>query len=490
MSLSRSLSLGVGVATTILVAATIAYLQRTGWADDDQVVLLGVAIVIGLMVMLVQSMVLNRLDLELRRLCTHIERLGRSDAPAPPYHAGTGGLRDLANAVDHSVGKLRRRIDTLMQQRRELEIHVRISEAQRRHAEAILNAISDGVIVTDAFNEVALANESAARLLQFDLRRAVRRPIERVVTHPVLVKLIKDMREAAASGAGTVRRNVEFHLDTHRGPGTFEVTLTSLNDQDDAAGAGHETAGIVTVLRDITREKEIAEMKSDFVSNVSHELRTPLACIKAYMEMLIDGEAQNEPARQEFYNIVQGEANRLTRLIENLLNISRIEAGVVRTQRELVSLSQVVSDVLDVMKPQARARRVELTCDTAPFYVQVFADRDMIYQALLNLVSNAIKYTPPGGVVEVELYCDRAHRQVEVRVRDTGVGVPPQDLPRLFDKFYRVADHKKLAAGTGLGLNLVKHIIETVHGGTVRVESDLDKGSVFTFSLPIAEYEY
>src|SRR5690606_33415948 len=207
--------------------------------------------------------------------------------------------------------------------------------------------------------------------LNFDLKRSIRQPVDRVIGQATLVKLIKDTREAAASGTAMTRRNVEFRLDSRSNVDTFDVTLTSLSDESDRliAAAGHETGGVVTGLRDITREKEIAEMKSDFVSNVSHELRTPLACIKAYMEMLIDGEAKNDQARHEFYNIVQGESNRLTRLIENLLNISRIEAGVVRTQRELVSLSQVVSDVLDVMKPQARARRVELTCDTAPFYV-------------------------------------------------------------------------------------------------------------------------
>jgi len=159
----------------------------------------------------------------------------------------------------------------------------------------------------------------------------------------------------------------------------------------------------------------------------------------------------------------------------------------VRTQRELVNLSEVIADVMDVMKPQARARSIDLIGDNVTIDAKVLGDRDMLYQATLNLVSNAIKYTPPGGMVRIDASRDADGRHVSVCVRDTGVGIPPADLPRIFDKFYRVADHKKLAVGTGLGLNLVRHIVETMHGGRMHVESEPERGSAFTFSLPIAE---
>jgi two-component system phosphate regulon sensor histidine kinase PhoR len=244
---------------------------------------------------------------------------------------------------------------------------------------------------------------------------------------------------------------------------------------------------VVTVLRDITREREISEMKSDFVSSVSHELRTPLSSIKAYMEMLVDGEAADEQTRAEFYSIIQDQTNRLQRLIDNILNISRIESGVVRVQREHVCLASLVKDAVEVMQPQARAKQIELVEVPTPLFFQVFADKDMIYQCLLNLVSNSIKYTPAGGKVTVAISVDQQGRKVNVSVTDSGVGIPVEDLPRLFEKFYRVPGHKKLAKGTGLGLNLVKQIIETVHGGKVSVTSEVGIGSTFTFSLPMAD---
>jgi len=215
--------------------------------------------------------------------------------------------------------------------------------------------------------------------------------------------------------------------------------------------------------------------------------RRPLSSIKAYMEMLIDGEAQDEETRTEFYNIVQGEANRLSRLIDNILNISRIESGVVKVQRESVVLASLLDDVINVLLPQAKAKRIELSLVPPTDAFQVFADRDMIYQAMLNLLGNAIKYTPAGGKVTASIAVDRKAGLVSVTVADTGIGIPAVDLPRVFDKFYRVADHKKYAQGTGLGLNLVRHIIETVHGGKLRVVSEVGSGTAFTFALPMAE---
>jgi two-component system phosphate regulon sensor histidine kinase PhoR len=434
----------------------------------------------GLLAGLVSSLVLSRYRTERQRLVSHIEALGRGDAVAR-YEARLG-LQDAADAAAKALTALRERAADLVGQKRELEVQLRISDAERRHGEAILNTIADGVLVTDAFNELALANESAARLLNFEVEPALRRPVDQVIGDPVLVKLIKDTREG---GDTSLRRHVEHQRPVHGQPAFYDVTLTCV-----AGGSGQaptEPAGVVTILRDITREKEISETKSDFVSAVSHELRTPLSSIKAYVEMLVDGEATDEQTRTEFYNIIQGEANRLSRLIDNVLNIGRIESGMVKVQREHISLPALVHEVVDVMQPQARAKQMELVEVPTPLFFQVFADRDMIYQAILNLVGNAIKYTNPGGKVTVAIGVDEHAHMVQVAVSDTGVGVPPEALSHLFEKFYRVAEHKKMAKGTGLGLNLVKQIVETVHGGKVHVASTPGKGSTFTFSLPMAD---
>jgi two-component system phosphate regulon sensor histidine kinase PhoR len=486
VAFAKWLSLGMAAGGALLVAFALLYAHRAGLLIEDghlldvTVLALGIGVILGL----AHWLVMGRFLKELRRLSAHVDAMARSEGRPPTWKPALG-LQDVARAVERAVAGLRTRIDHLVSQRRELEVQVRIAEAERRHAEAVLNAISDAVIVTDAFNEIALANESAARVLGFELEQALRRPVDKVIPDPTLVKLVKDTRAGAGSGRG-LRRNLEHKLLCGDRGNTYNVSLSCVTTRN-GPQAPPEAAGVVAILRDVTKEKQIAEMKSDFVSNVSHELRTPLSSIKAYVEMLVDGEANDEQTRTEFYNIIQGETNRLQRLIDNILNISRIESGVVKVQREHIALPALIKEAIDVMQPQARAKNITLVEVPTPLFFQVFADKDMIYQATLNLIGNAIKYTPDGGRVTVEMTVDEHDRTVVVSVIDNGLGIPEQDLPHLFTKFYRVADHKKVAKGTGLGLNLVKHIIETVHAGKVRVSSSVGKGSTFSFSLPLAD---
>ncbi len=398
------------------------------------------------------------------------------EAQMAPPRLGAG-LDQAARAMSQTVRQLHQEIAGLNRRRRELELTSRVSEAERRNLEAILNAISDGVVVTDAFNEVTLANGAAARALSFELEQAIRRPLDEILTDVRLIKLIKDTRDAGP----TMRRSVEHKLREHA---TYQVTTTCVGGEASEKSA---STGVVTVLRDITKDKEIAEMKSDFVSKVSHELRTPLSSIKAYIEMLIDGEAHDEETRSEFYDIVQNETNRLQRLIDNILSISRIESGVVKVHREPVSFPMLVSECVEVLRPQAAEKSIKLTEKPYPASFEVFADRDMIYQATMNLISNAVKYTPDGGAVDVWIDVDEHDQTVSVSVKDSGVGIPEADLPQLFQKFFRVQSNNKVAKGTGLGLNLVKHVIETVHGGRIEVKSKVGVGSTFIYTIPIAD---
>lgn len=230
-------------------------------------------------------------------------------------------------------------------------------------------------------------------------------------------------------------------------------------------------------------EKELSEMKNQFVSLVSHELRTPLASIKAYVEMLIDGEATDAIIQREFYEVIQNEANRLGRLIDNILNISRIESGLARVNRKPHELGAILREAVEVIAPHASQKRIAIEQRAAAAAYPIVADRDMLYQAVLNLLSNAVKYTPEGGSVAVQTDSDPERGKVLIRIIDTGVGIPPKDLPFIFDKFYRAEANKRIAPGTGLGLSLVRHIVETVHGGRVSVESHVGSGSCFVIEL-------
>jgi two-component system phosphate regulon sensor histidine kinase PhoR len=364
---------------------------------------------------------------------------------------------------------------------KELEIQLKVATAERQHAEAILYSISDAVLVTDPFDELVLANESAARTFNFDLHKAkqARSPVDQVLSDAQMVEFIREMRQNRSPSA---RRIVEHTVSAGGLQRTFKLTLSCVDGGDEQS-----PAGVVAVLHDMTKEKEVARMKNDFVSNVSHELRTPLASIKAYIEMLIDGEAQDEKTQQEFYEVIQNEANRLGRLIDNILNISRIESGLVKIDKQPQSLTVILKDAIEVIAPQAALKNIKLQEKLTPVFYQTQADHDMLYQTALNLLSNAVKYTPEGGMITVSTSVDESKKKVITRITDTGVGIPPKDLPFVFDKFYRAEANNRMANGTGLGLSLVKHIIETVHQGRVFVESQVGKGSCFGFELDLCE---
>ncbi|MEO1129756.1 MAG: ATP-binding protein [Planctomycetota bacterium] len=418
---------------------------------------------------------------QVRRLGERMQACGHNEAPESGLRA-PGWLGPVAEAYDDAAHDWADRLGTLNTRLREVEIRHRLSEAERDHAEAILNSLRDAVIVTDGFNELTTANDRAGALLGFDARGAQHQPIDELIDDKRLREMIQEVRSA---GVASKQKHVEHTMPSSgatsssgESAAAFDVTLTCLPDGNDGVG------GVVTILRDITREREISQMKSDFVSQASHELRTPLSSINAYVEMLLDAEAQDEASRQEFYQIIKAEADRVSRMIDNMLNISRIEAGIHSVEHTEVDFVAVCRDVVEAVQPQAKAKDIMLSVKSGPLVYTAQADRDMIHQVVMNLVSNGIKYTPEGGRVTVSVENDDTTRSVMVTVADTGLGIPPDALSRIFDKFFRIENYKRVAKGTGLGLNLVKHIVETVHKGTIHVSSEMGMGSRFWFTIP------
>lgn len=199
--------------------------------------------------------------------------------------------------------------------------------------------------------------------------------------------------------------------------------------------------------------------------------------------MLIDGEAANVDEHNEFLQVIINETDRLNRLIENILNLSRLESGLTPVNRTALAVTDILQDVCDVMRPQAVERNVSIEADLVPVFFRIHGDRDMLYQAMLNVVSNAVKYTPEDGKVRISAYLKDG--SVVVEVADTGCGIPDEEMGHIFEKFYRCRGSVKMAKGSGLGLALVKHVIEVVHGGRVDVESRPGEGSVFRLFLPV-----
>jgi two-component system phosphate regulon sensor histidine kinase PhoR len=383
-------------------------------------------------------------------------------------------LSALVAGINKSVNACRDNISAMHRQIGDLNIQLQLSRQQNHNTEEIIYSIRDAVVVTDTAEKILLANQAAGEMFGFDFKSPRLKTIENLTGNQEFVNIIRQSRQSK-----TRHVKHELVIDKDEVRKVYDCIISCIFDNRD------HVAGVVAVLHDITREKEISQMKNDFVSHVSHELKTPLASITAYAEMLVDGEAQDDATRTEFYSIIQAQAQRLNRLIEDILNISRIESGLIKVSKEPASMTMLIRDAVQMIKSYAAEKNISVNEQTPIVFDQVMADKDMISQVIINLLSNAVKYTPAGGAIHVGTEVDEADGIVRVTVTDNGVGIPADDLPHVFDKFYRVAANNKCAKGTGLGLNLVKQIVEKVHDGRVFVTSERGKGSTFGFDLPL-----
>ena len=234
----------------------------------------------------------------------------------------------------------------------------------------------------------------------------------------------------------------------------YRVTCRTLASANEAQATADRASahGAVAVLTDITGQKAIQKRNAEFVSAVSHEMKTPLSSIRAYVELLVDGEAEDDATQEEFLGVINSQADRLQRLIDNLLNLARIEAGVVAVNKAPISLNELLAEAVEVMQPAAEQKKIALSAEFSPLYLGVLADRDMLLQAAINLLSNAVKYTRQGGCVSLRSRLN--DQEVVFEVEDTGVGLSPEDCQKVFEKFYRVKKDREMAPGTGLGLSI------------------------------------
>lgn len=390
--------------------------------------------------------------------------------------------RSTAERLRETLLERSRQVREMEHARAALEIRCRRATTDYEKIKALLEGLGEPILVIDDYGEIVLANAAAENLFHFRTDELESRLLAQVVECQKLVRLVT----GTARRATATNRAEEIELPDAEGNNRwYRVTATKLRPTEREDGvAGPGTRGTIAVLRDIGEQKNLRKRNAEFVSAVSHEMKTPLAGIKAYVELLADGDAEDEETREEFLGVIDSQADRLQRLVENMLNLARIEAGVVKVSKEAQSLNELLEQALDVVRPAAEAKRIELTSDLSPMYLGVLVDRDMLLQAAINLLSNAVKYTPEKGRVILRSRLD--DHGVRFEVEDTGVGLSEEDCRRVFDKFYRVGAQKNMASGTGLGLPLAKHIVEDVHGGHLRVKSLLGQGSTFSITLPCA----
>jgi PAS domain S-box-containing protein len=353
---------------------------------------------------------------------------------------------------------------------------------QREHAEAsknqaILSSIADGVIVFDQQRQAVVANPAVEDMLVTPLHAILGKPIEQLIDITQDQEKIPKLINTAFNSQ--ISTPVRFKFE--QGQRIISTSLASVSLPDQQRG------GVVAVFHDVTREVEANRAKSEFVSNVSHELRTPLTSIKGYTDLLFMEAAGMVNERQRnFLRTIKSNAERLTALLNDLLEISRMETGRIRLDVGDVDLAHVIQDAADSLRPQMEEKGLDLVVDVDSNLPTVRGDERRLNQVITNLLSNAHRYTPAGGQVKVEGH--RTKEGVQVDVADTGIGIAPKDRSRLFQRFFRANDPRVNAiGGTGLGLAISKMFVE-LHGGRIWVESELDEGSTFSFLIPTAKH--
>jgi two-component system phosphate regulon sensor histidine kinase PhoR len=341
--------------------------------------------------------------------------------------------------------------------------------------------------VIDASGTVLLSNSRAQVLL--DLPRAdlpLGKPLIELTRHPDLHQLVREVMSGGATEGPFVR---DLHL-VGAVPLVLQVTATPM-----PPGPGGQRSFIL-VFHDVSEMKRLERMRRDFVANVSHELRTPLAAIGGYAETLLGGALDDQQRARRFLEIIERHTVRLGRLVDDLLTLSDLELGRAALRRVALHPDDIVETAFEVLRHKAVQAGITLARDVAPDTPALDADEDRLEQALVNLVDNAIKYTPRGGHVTVAaraldpariaegVTLPSAAGIVEITVSDTGIGVPPEDLPRLTERFYRVDKARSHElGGTGLGLAIVKHIVQA-HGGSLHIESEPGRGTTVRLYLP------
>jgi len=412
---------------------------------------LAASAVVGLVGAIILGIFLGTQDRRARALRRGLQRL-LDTAKSEGQQAGDE-LDHLAGTLEHATRRVRAMIEKLQR------------ENSRR--ETILGSMVEGVVAVDPLLRITFANRAFAEIMGAAAPPAAGTPLVQLSRDHAL----HEMFAAVFAEGQPLRQRLILSATTR----SFEVQVAPL--------AGDPKRGAIATLYDITGLERLERVRKDFVANVSHELRTPLAAICGYAETLIEGGLEDPANSREFVAIILAKARQLTNIVQDLLIVSSLESAKPPAP-EPISLQQSIDSALRTVEPLAKTRGVSLVCNSFADF-EVLGHETRLEQVWVNLLENAIKFNRTAGEVRVDVVRDR--ERALVRVRDTGSGIPSRDLPRIFERFYRVDKARSRATGgTGLGLAIVKHAIEQM-GGSVSVESQLGHGSVFTVALPSIE---
>ncbi len=354
----------------------------------------------------------------------------------------------------------------------------------------LVESIPWPMLIIDTDLRIFHSNTSAQLLFELTNPPTTRQPLSQILNDTAILELIQTVIQTGEASYG------EFN---HGGnAGIWRVSFTPVEHQDTSSGdqaqqenTKHIYRYFVMVIEDLTELRRLERVRRDFIANISHELRTPLASVRLLAETLEEVVETDPDKAQLFIEKIETEIEYLSELVSELLELSRLEAGRVPMNIEPISASMLVRETMARMLPQAQRHRVMLRTEIVNSQISVAADSRQIARVLVNLVHNAIKFTPSGGTIVIGTHPLPDKFTQAFSVRDTGVGIAPEDLPRIFERFYKVNAARSRAyfagpggAGSGLGLAIVRHVIEA-HGGHISATSEPGKGSIFTFTLPL-----
>jgi signal transduction histidine kinase len=410
---------------------------------------IGGAIVAGL---LVSSLLAAPVEQRISAILEVARRYAVGDLRRPPPDYGDDELGDVARAMDAAVQSLGGRVDELARDRTRMV--------------AILASMVEGVLVVDEHGRLQHVNDAARRMLRLD-HDAINRSYVEAIRHPGIAEQISHVL--------TGGRSEGLELSVAR-----ESNRTLIARVAPVIAAGR---GAVLVLHDITDLRRADQIRRDFVANVSHELRTPLTAIKGYTEALLDEEEDDEESRRRFLEIIHRHSARMERLVADLLRLARMDAGQETMELTRCDVAALVRSLVSDFAVAASRKRQTVSVDVKPEACSLVVDPAKLHDILRNLIENAINYTPDGG--QVTISADVHGGKHRLTVADTGPGIPPQDLERIFERFYRV-DKSRTQGGTGLGLAIVKNLV-SVLGGNIRVVNRSTGGAMFTVTLPLRD---
>lgn len=394
----------------------------------------------------------RRRALLIRRLTLMVEHALALDFGGHVLAADAGDLGRLATITNQLVDKYRKATKRRAREKDRLT--------------TVLTHMASGAMILSETGSVRLINEPATQLLQTTASKALRLSFVQVVRDHRIAEVWLRSRESGAEETEAVELPPDRFV---------RVTVTPF--------VGGDASGYLVFLHDLSAVRRLEKVRRDFVSNVSHELRTPLASLHALVDTLRDGALDDPPAAQRFLDRIEVEVDKMTQLVQELLELSRIESGQAPLRLNPASIESIVRPAVERLQTQAERAGVSLQADLPDNLPGVLVDLERIQAVVINLVHNAIKFTPEGGRVEVS-----AHRDAEdkgfavIEVRDTGIGIPRDDQARVFERFYK-SDRSRSSSGTGLGLAIAKHTVQA-HGGRIWLESEEDVGSTLFFTLP------